>query len=50
MHALYLMNEKDAIASAAMIRAMDTAGDYWKENYFGGTRTSTSYKACGGWS
>ena len=35
MHALYLMNEKEAIASAAMIRAMDTAGDYWKENYFG---------------
>lgn len=35
MHALYLKNEKDAIASAALVRAMDVVGDYWKDHYRG---------------
>ena len=35
MHALYLKNEKAAIAEATMVRAMDTVGDYWKDRYRG---------------
>lgn len=35
MHALYLKNEKNAIASAALVRAMDAVGDYWKDRYRG---------------